>query len=64
MLSSASGTFALSGHCWISCRCEAIAGRYSRRANWALPTQYCADGARALFGYVFTNDWKPPMAPP
>ena len=50
MLSSASGTFWLSGIAAISCRCEAIAPRKSFCANCALPTQYCADGASGLFG--------------
>ena len=62
MLSSASGTFWLSGYCAISARCEVIAPRKSRCANCALPTQYCADGASGLFGQVLTNDWKPDVA--
>ena len=64
MLSSASGTFALSGQACINWRCDAIAPRKSLRANCALPIQYCAEGASGLFGYALTNAPNDAIAAP
>ena len=63
VLSIASGTLSLSGQVDSSCRCAAIAARYSRRLKCESPTQYWAAGARRLRGFALTSAWKSLIAP-